>query len=124
MAELHSLSGAGAEAPTGLPINRFRSFEAPMSESQALAIVSPTTSASSAPAPRRNASGRRPHAGARNFRFPNARGNKGAKLGESAEDKALIEAFIRDKGVSVQKPGYAWGAKAMPTYDSFSPPSY
>ncbi|WP_238229681.1 hypothetical protein [Methylobacterium hispanicum] len=46
------------------------------------------------------------------------------KLGESAEDKALIEAFIRDKGVSVQKPGYAWGAKPMPTYDSFSPPSY
>ncbi|GJD87686.1 hypothetical protein BHAOGJBA_1191 [Methylobacterium hispanicum] len=89
-----------------------------MSESQALAA------APSAPVVRKAATGRRPHAGARNFRFPNPRQNKGVKLGESAEDKALIEAFIRDKGVSVQKPGYAWGAKPMPTYDSFSPPSY
>ena len=89
-----------------------------MSESQALAIVP------SAPANRRTANGRRPHAAARNFRFPNSRQNKGVKLGESAEDKALIEAFIREKGVNVQKPGYAWGAKAMPTYDSFAPPTF
>lgn len=89
-----------------------------MSESQALAI------APAAPSARRVANGRRPHAAARNFRFPNPKQNKGVKLGESAEDKAMIEAFIREKGVSVQKPGYAWGAKAMPTFDSFGPPQY
>ncbi len=89
-----------------------------MSESQALAVTAPATVA------RKPANGRRPHAGARNFRFPTNRNKGGAKLGESAEDKAMIEAFIRDKGISVQKPGYAWGAKPMPTFDSFAAPTY
>ncbi|ACS43341.1 MULTISPECIES: hypothetical protein [Methylorubrum] len=91
-----------------------------MSQSQALAIA-PTV-----PAVRRAASppARRPHAGARNFRFPTNRNNKGVKLGESAEDKAMIEAFIRDKGVSVLQPGHAWGSKPMPTFDAFAAPSF
>ncbi len=89
-----------------------------MSETQALPVAAPVSTA------RKPSNGRRPHAGARNFRFPNNRNAKGAKLGESAEDKAMIAAFIRDNGVSVQKPGYAWGAKPMPTFDSFAPPSY
>lgn len=89
-----------------------------MSESQAVAVTAPVA------ATRKLHNGRRPHAGARNFRFPSNRNKGGAKLGESAEDKAMIAAFIRDNGVSVQKPGYAWGAKPMPTFDSFAPPSY
>jgi len=89
-----------------------------MSEPQALPVAAPVSTA------RKPANGRRPHAGARNFRFPSNRGSKGVKLGESAEDKAMIAAFIRDNGVSVQKPGYAWGVKAMPTFDAFAAPTY
>lgn len=94
-----------------------------MSESQALAttVSAPTVSTSTA---RRPANARRPHAAARNFRFPNNRNTKGPKLGESAEDKAMIEAFIREKGVSVQKPGHAWGSMSMPTFEQFAAPSF
>lgn len=90
-----------------------------MSESTALA---PTVSTPTARRPATNA--RRPHAAARNFRFPNNRNSKGPKLGESAEDKAMIEAFIREKGVNVQKPGHAWGSMSMPTFEQFAAPSF
>jgi hypothetical protein len=89
-----------------------------MSESLALP---PTVSTN---ARRTTTTARRPHAAARNFRFPSTRNAKGPKLGESAEDKAMIEAFIREKGISVQKPGHAFGSMSMPTFEQFAAPSY
>jgi hypothetical protein len=89
-----------------------------MSESLALPPIVTTN------ARRTTTTTRRPHAAARNFRFPNTRNAKGPKLGESAEDKAMIEAFIREKGISVQKPGHAFGSMSMPTFEQFAAPSF